>query len=118
MAQTHNDIDIDAALKAKQERLTARRQALHTEIDQIDYELGRIARYFSNDPTPGLSSAAPRQRQRQQLAPRGEVQTKVREAVYSAGPDGITTTALNKLLDGTSPQSIQNALTALKEKGE
>ena len=112
MAQTHA-IDIDAALKAEQEKLNSRKKELETELAEINGKLGRINRYFSEEPqqdpfklTPSLPSRDRRER--------GYVQDKVKATIYSH-PDGITSGELTRALDGISGQSIQNALSALRK---
>ena len=50
MAQSH--LDIDAALKAEQERLSSRSRRLETELSEINSRLARITRYFTDEPQP------------------------------------------------------------------
>jgi DNA-binding transcriptional ArsR family regulator len=113
MAQAQH-IDIDAALKAEQERLTTRKTELESELSEITSRLGRISRYFNDEPPPVFKLTPPKPPG--DRVARGEVQTKVREAIYTAGPDGISTGELNQILKGTSPQSIQNSLKALRDQ--
>jgi hypothetical protein len=109
-------LDIDGALKAEQERLTARKVELETELAELHLKLSRIARYFTDEPV--YRQASTPRRQPAQRTERGEVQTKVREAIYSAAPDGLSTGKLKELLEGVNYQSILNAIEGLARKNE
>ena len=109
LAQSH--IDVDATLKAEQQRLTTRRQELEAEIKEIDQRLGRINAYFG---TAAISaSARPSQGSRQ---PRGHVQQSVLRTI-TQHPEGMTSAEITKALgpQGIGQQSIANALSALTQ---
>jgi hypothetical protein len=106
MAQTH--VDVDATLKAEQERLNSRKQELETEIGGIDQRLHRIFAYFGD----GASQITrPPQRSRH---PRGFVQAAVLKTI-TEHPQGMTSAEITWALgpQGIGQQSIANALSAL-----
>ena len=107
LAQTH--IDVDATLKAEQERLTLRKQELETEISEIDQRLRRISAYFSDASTPSEPPHGNRH-------PRGLVQATVLKAIIEH-PQGMTSAEIIKALgrQGIGQQSIANALSALMQ---
>ncbi len=108
--------DLDALLKAEEERIQARLNELESELSDLNLRRDRIHAYFnpptSRDvPTPRL----PR-KQATDRAPRGEVQAKVLETVQ-ANPTGLTKGQLKDKLPDLQDQSISNALDALKKQG-
>jgi DNA topoisomerase IA len=108
MAQT--DIDIDAALKADQERLTSRKQEIEAELEYINQRLARITAYFGATATPSQITRPP-QKDRH---PRGFVQATVLKTI-TEHPQGMTSAELVEELgpQGIGQQSIANALSAL-----
>jgi hypothetical protein len=108
LAQTH--IDVDATLKAEQERLTSRRQELETEIQEIDQRLRRISAYFGDASTPSQITRPPQGNRH----PRGFVQATVLKTI-TEHPQGMTSAEITKALgqQGIGQQSIANALSAL-----
>jgi hypothetical protein len=111
MAQTH--LDIDATLKEEQDRLTARKQELETELDEINIRLARINRYFTDEPAPSFRITPPTARSGERH-PRGFVQQTVLKTI-TEHPEGMTTVEIVKELgpQGIRQQSIANALGAL-----
>jgi hypothetical protein len=108
LAQSH--LDVDATLKAEQERLTSRKQELQTEIQGIDQRLRRIAAYFGG---ASAQSQITRPPQGSRL-PRGFVQGAVLKTI-TGHPEGMTSGEITKALggQGIGQQSIANALSAL-----
>jgi hypothetical protein len=115
MAQTQH-LDIDAALKAEQDRLTSRKQELETELGEINGRLARITRYFSEEPAPSFRLTAPTARSGERH-PRGFVQQIVLKTI-TEHPSGMTTGELIAILkpQGIGQQSIANALGKLVEQ--
>ena len=108
MAQSH--IDVDATLKAEQERLASRRQELETEIQEIDQRLRRVAAYFGGASAPSQITRRPQGNRH----PRGFVQATVLKTI-TEHPQGMTSAEITKALgtQGIGQQSIANALSAL-----
>lgn len=108
MAQSH--IDVDATLKAEQERLASRRQELETEIQEIDQRLRRIAAYFGGASARSQITRPPQGNRH----PRGFVQATVFKTI-AEHPQGVTSVEITKALgtQGIGQQSIANALSAL-----
>jgi hypothetical protein len=108
MAQTQEP-DIDALLLAEQERLNKRKEELESELTQLNVRLSKINRYFTDEEPQDPFKLTP-PRPSSDRRERGAVQEQVKATIYSR-PQGISTSELNKALDGISPQSIQNSLT-------
>jgi hypothetical protein len=110
--------DIDAALKAEQERLISRKQELEAEFSQIDRKLARINRYFDDEPQQPSRQSSPVSRI-DNRHPRGFVQSTVLKTV-AEHPQGLTRGELINLLkpQGIGEQSISNALGALTDAGK
>jgi hypothetical protein len=108
LAQAH--IDVDAALKAEQERLTTRRKELESEIQEIDQRLHRIDAYFGTVPSPSQITRPPQGSRH----PRGFVQAAVLKTITEQ-PQGLTSAEITRVLgpQGIGQQSIANALSAL-----
>jgi hypothetical protein len=108
LAQSH--IDVDATLKAEQERLASRRQELETEIQEIDQRLRRVAAYFGGASAPSQITRRPQGNRH----PRGFVQATVLKTI-TEHPQGMTSAEMTKALgtQGIGQQSIANALSAL-----
>jgi hypothetical protein len=83
LAQSH--IDLDATLKAQQERLTSRRQELEADREEIEQRLRRIAAYFGNASAPSQIKRPPRGNRH----PRGFVQATVLKSI-TGHPQGMT----------------------------
>jgi hypothetical protein len=110
LAQSHTDVD--ATLKAEQERLTARRQELQAEIREVDQRLRRIDAYFGPESASSRTSRpSPGSRH-----PRGFVQATVLKSI-TENPEGMTSPEIAKALhaQGIGQQSISNALSALTQ---
>jgi hypothetical protein len=105
-------IDVDAALKTEQERLTTRRQELEIEIQEIDQRLRRIDAYFGTASGPSQITRPPQGSRH----PRGFVQAAVLKTI-TEHPQGMTSAEITQALgpQGISPQSIANALSALSQ---
>jgi hypothetical protein len=116
MAQTQQ-LDIDAALKAEQERLASRKEELSAELDEINVRLARIGRYFTEEEPADRRFKLTPPKPPIDRRNRGYVQEQVKATVF-AHRDGITSGDLNKALEGISPQSIQNALAALRRSNQ
>jgi hypothetical protein len=104
------NLDIEATLRAEQERLTTRKQEIESELADINHRLARINAYFG--PTAGPSQITrPPQGNRH---PRGYVQSTVLKTI-TEHPQGLTTAELITQLAplGIGQQSIANALGAL-----
>ena len=114
MAQTQEP-NIDALLLAEQERLNKRKEELESELTQLNVRLSKINRYFTDEEPQDPFKLTP-PRPSSDRRERGAVQEQVKATIYSR-PQGISTSELNKALDGISPQSIQNSLTALRKAG-
>jgi hypothetical protein len=108
MAQT--EIDIDAALKAEQERLTLRKQEIEAELEHINERLARINAYFGATATPSEITRPPQGERH----PRGFVQATVLKTI-AEHPQGMTSAEIVEELgpQGIGQQSIANALSAL-----
>ena len=108
MAQSH--VDVDATLKAEQERLTSRKRELEREIEELDQRLRRIAAYFGGASTPSQMTRPPQGNRH----PRGFVQATVLKTI-TEHPQGMTSAEITKALgrQGIGQQSIANALSAL-----
>jgi hypothetical protein len=117
LAQTQH-LDIDAALKAEQDRLTARKQELEAELSEINQRLGRISRYFTDEPAPSFRLTPPTARSWERH-PRGFVQNAVLKTI-TEHPQGMTVAELSKELgpQGIGQQSIANALGALVQQAK
>jgi hypothetical protein len=111
-------LDIDAALKAEQDRLTARKQELESELTEISGKLGRIHRYFNEEPASTFRRTPPTPRSGERH-PRGYVQQMVLKTI-TEHPQGMTTAELIAQLktQGIGQQSISNALGALTSSGK
>jgi hypothetical protein len=111
MAQTH--LDIDAALKVEQDRLTTRKQELEAELSEINQRLARISRYFTDEPAPSFRLTPPTARSGERH-PRGFVQNAVLKTI-TEHPQGMTAAEIIKEFgpQGIGQQSIANALGAL-----
>ena len=103
-------IDVDATLKAEQERLTTRRQELESEIQEIDQRLRRIDAYFGTVPSTSQIARSPQGSRH----PRGFVQAAVLKTI-TEHPQGLTSAEITRALgsQGIGQQSIANALSAL-----
>ena len=103
-------MDVDATLRAEQDRLTSRKRELEAEIQEIDQRLRRIVAYFGNASAPSQITR-PHQGTRH---PRGFVQAAVLNAI-TEHPQGMTSAEITKALggQGIGQQSIANALSAL-----
>ncbi len=110
MAQTN--LDIDAALKAEQNRLTSRKQEIETELADINQRLARINAYFGTIAMPAQISRPPQGERH----PRGFVQSTVLKTI-TEHPQGITSAEIINELgpQGIGQQSIANALGALAQ---
>jgi DNA-binding transcriptional ArsR family regulator len=102
-------------MEAERLRLQARKQELEHELDEINSHLEGIGAYFDHIDRrqPAITPPTPSAERRE----RGAVQEQVKATIYSR-PEGISTSEINKALDGISPQSIQNSLTALRKAGQ
>jgi hypothetical protein len=117
MAQTEH-LDIDAAIKAEQERLTSRKTELENELAEINRRLDRITRYFADEPAPSFRRTPPTTRSGERH-PRGFVQQAVLKTI-TEHPSGMTTAEIIALLKPHSigQQSIANALGALVDQNK
>ena len=95
MAQSH--VDVDATLKAEQERLTFRKQELEREIEEVDQRLRRIAAFFGDGPAPSQITRSPQGSRH----PRGFVQATVLKTI-SEHPQGMTSGEITRALGGAS----------------
>jgi hypothetical protein len=113
MAQNQH-LDIDAALKAEQDRLISRKQELETELADINTRLARIHRYYNDEP-PQRSRSAPTQHKRAgDRAERGSVQMAVLE-IIDQNSGGLTRAEIIAKLPDVQVQSISNALAQLSK---
>jgi hypothetical protein len=107
--------NIDALLLAEQERLNKRKEELEIELSQLNARLGKINRYFSDEALQPFKLTPPKPPGDRRE--RGAVQEQVKAAIFSH-PEGISSGELTKALEGISPQSIQNALSALRKNNQ
>ena len=91
-------IDVDAALKTEQERLTTRRQELEIEIQEIDQRLRRIDAYFGTASGPSQITRPPQGSRH----PRGFVQAAVLKTI-TEHPQGMT---IAEIVNELAPHDI------------